>query len=211
MTKSNIVLTSIIGVIVAAAVGYGFYRSNQYGATSKQTSQNQVSNQPDRDDNKMMHDMSDGGSMMGANHMAKITGDKDFIENMIPHHQEAITSSQSLLGKTQNPELKLFLQNVIEAQTKEVNQMKTWYKDWFGVDYQDKQNYMAMMPDFNKFSGVEADKAYIKGMIEHHKAAVDMAKQIQAITKRPELLKLASDIIANQSSEIVTLEKWLQK
>lgn len=57
-------------------------------------------------------------------------------------------------------------------------------------------------------SGDALDKAFIEGMIPHHQAAVDMAKVLQVGTKRPELQKMAKDIIDAQTREIEMMQGW---
>lgn len=150
------------------------------------------------------------GAEMAHGMMPEIKSDQDFLKMMIPHHQEAIDNSKWLLARTGDVELKKFLAGVVEVQSKEVEQMKTWYKEWFGSDYQADNRYMAMMVDMSKLSGVEADQAYIKGMIDHHQGAIEMAKQLQTFTKRPELIKLANDVVTVQSAEITMLKGWVR-
>lgn len=57
-------------------------------------------------------------------------------------------------------------------------------------------------------TGDELDKAFLAGMIEHHQGAIDMAKLLKAGTKRPELQKMADDIITVQSKEIQMMQDW---
>ena len=45
-------------------------------------------------------------------------------------------------------------------------------------------------------------------MIIHHQGAVDMAKQVLVKSKRPELLKLANDIISSQTEQINQMKTW---
>ena len=60
-------------------------------------------------------------------------------------------------------------------------------------------------------TGDELDKAFLEAMIVHHQGAVDMAKELQKGTKRPELLKMADDIITAQTAEIEMMQKWLNE
>lgn len=113
----------------------------------------------------------------------------------------------TIVTKTGDQELRQFAQNVIIDQTKEINQMKTWYKAWFNQDYIGGST--KMMGDLTKLSGTELDKSYIKGMIEHHQGAIEMANKIQSITQRQEIKFLATNIISSQSTEIVTLKTWI--
>jgi uncharacterized protein (DUF305 family) len=69
-----------------------------------------------------------------------------------------------------------------------------------------------MMHDMNKAlegkTGTEFDQAFLKEMIVHHQGAVDMAEQVLKVSKRPELIKLANDIITAQNKEIEMMQGW---
>ena len=59
---------------------------------------------------------------------SKMTGnvDKDFAMMMIPHHEAAVTMSGDELSHGKNLELKKMAQKILEDQTKEVADLKTW-------------------------------------------------------------------------------------
>lgn len=57
-------------------------------------------------------------------------------------------------------------------------------------------------------TGDEFDKAFLSEMIVHHQGAVEMAQAVLKNSKRPELIKLANDIIAAQTKEIDTMKGW---
>lgn len=69
-------------------------------------------------------------TMITAMQDAKLTGniDKDFLEEMIPHHVGAIKMSQNIMKYTQNTELKTILQNIITTQQKQLAEMKNLLK-----------------------------------------------------------------------------------
>lgn len=66
----------------------------------------------------------------------------------------------------------------------------------------------SMMSGLSGKTGDEFDKAFLEEMIIHHEGAVEMARAVLATSKRPELLKLANDIIAAQTNEIGMMKKW---
>ena len=57
--------------------------------------------------------------------------DRAFITEMIPHHQGAVEMAQLVLTSTKRPELQQMAQEIIDAQTKEINMMKQWQTEWF--------------------------------------------------------------------------------
>jgi uncharacterized protein (DUF305 family) len=54
--------------------------------------------------------------------------DKNFLENMVPHHQSAVDMARLALKKALRSELKKFAQGVIDVQSKEITQYNIWLK-----------------------------------------------------------------------------------
>ncbi|KAF6677138.1 DUF305 domain-containing protein [Pantoea sp. EKM20T] len=78
------------------------------------------------------------------------------------------------------------------------------------------QAYMSGMSNMHKsmmaaIKDPDADKAFAKGMIEHHKGAISMAETELKYGKDPEMRKMAEDIIKAQKTEIEHMEGWLKK
>ena len=57
--------------------------------------------------------------------------DKEFIRQMIPHHQSAVNMSQMIAKKTTKPEIRNLAKSIIKTQTTEINQMQQWYQTWY--------------------------------------------------------------------------------
>ena len=60
--------------------------------------------------------------------------DRHFIEMMIPHHQDAIAMADLALIRGKRPEVKKLAQAIKKDQTREIQEMRTWYKQWFGKE-----------------------------------------------------------------------------
>lgn len=98
-------------------------------------------------DGSPMHKMSDGSMMMDrsmgmpnamAGMMSDLEGkegdalDRAFLKGMITHHEGAVEMAQAVLSSGKHPELKQMATAIIEAQTKEIAQMKAWQTAWYG-------------------------------------------------------------------------------
>ncbi len=56
--------------------------------------------------------------------------DKEFLVQMTVHHQGAVDMAKMALEKSERPELKTFAQSIINSQSVEITQMKTWLAEW---------------------------------------------------------------------------------
>ena len=173
----------------------------------------------------MMRMMGIRGGNQNLSNSATI--DEHFIEQMIPHHEDAITMSEIALTKAKRPEVKQLAKNIIASQSKEIDQMKSWYKDWFGRELptgtqvmnqhgmlSNSGMHMGMMgndTDMDRFeNAADFDRTFIEEMIPHHQMAVMMAQMLKNGTNRPEMKKLADDIVTAQTKEINDMRGWYQ-
>jgi uncharacterized protein (DUF305 family) len=56
-----------------------------------------------------------------------------------------------------------------------------------------------------------SDVDFVRLMLPHHQAAIDMAKAQLAYGKDPQMRRLAQEIIADQQSEIELMQLWLKQ
>lgn len=79
--------------------------------------------------------------------------DREFIDMMIPHHQEAILMARTELAEGEDPELQEIATAVIDAQSREIDEMNSWREEWYGapspaggVPAEDEESSMDEMP-----------------------------------------------------------------
>lgn len=80
--------------------------------------------------------MSQSGMHMGSSNDLETLAnaenfDKEFIEQMVPHHQMAIMMAQMLESGTERPEMQELAKNIIKSQSEEIEQMRAWYTKWY--------------------------------------------------------------------------------
>jgi len=81
--------------------------------------------------------------MMGGMMMEGMTGDtselaavssadfdREFIEQMIPHHEMAIMMAGMLQASTERAEMKQLADNIIASQSREIEMMRSWLTAW---------------------------------------------------------------------------------
>ncbi len=134
-----------------------------------------------------------------------------FAEMMIPHHEQAIVMSDIALTNTTNPEILKLAQEIKDAQSPEIAQMKSWD----GVDASTHMGHTMMgmldeqeIADLRAATGKDFDRLFLEGMIKHHEGAIDMAKMIDD-SKNSEVAELGKAIIATQTAEIEYMQSLL--
>lgn len=71
-------------------------------------------------------------------HMVDMLGQSDaeydlrFINMMIQHHEGGIAMAQAALKDAKHSEIKEMSKKIIDTQQKEIDQFKTWRKQWYG-------------------------------------------------------------------------------
>lgn len=212
--NNNTLLVGICTLLIGGIGGYIIANATGYNTMSCMRD----------DDSKTpvgMHRMSDGsfmndentnskmGMMNGMDHgMMTVTSEKEFITEMIPHHQEAVDTAKEVLARGgTTPAIRTLVQNIITAQEKEIADMKSWHQAWYGTPYQPSGNYQPMMRDLSKLSGADIDKAFLADMVMHHMGAIMMAQSVQGYIEHEEMTTLTKAIISSQSDEIELMQE----
>jgi uncharacterized protein (DUF305 family) len=159
-----------------------------------------------------------GGHMMSDGTEMQQNIDSHFIAQMIPHHEGAIAMAKVALERSKRPEIISLAGGIIEAQEREITDMKSWYQDWFGsappqggIGSGHSMHMDGMEGDTNvlrNISAAEFDREFIDQMIPHHEMAVMMASMLGSTTDRNEMRTLADSIITSQSREIEMMRSW---
>ena len=86
------------------------------------------------DDHGMVMDMQSMMLSMTAGLQGK-TGDefdKEFLNEMIVHHQGAVVMAQMALQNAKHSEIKKLSEDIISSQEGQINDMSQWLKSWYG-------------------------------------------------------------------------------
>jgi Domain of unknown function (DUF305) len=63
--------------------------------------------------------------------------DQAFLQQMVTHHGMAVLMARPVVANSERQEIKDLGMNIITDQTQEINQMRSWARDWFNLDIPD--------------------------------------------------------------------------
>lgn len=134
-----------------------------------------------------------------------------FLQDMIDHHVMAVETAELCVARAVHEELRQLCEEIIAAQSAEIEQMQRWLRQWYGISYQPqmKPGDQREVERLASLSGAEFEIAFMEMMIKHHEKAIKEARRCLAKAAHPELREMCEDIIATQSAEIAQMEAWL--
>jgi uncharacterized protein (DUF305 family) len=154
-----------------------------------------------------------------------------FMQGMISHHAQAIIMAKLAPTHGASPAVQTLCGRIINAQNDEIALMQNWLRDRNQTVPGAKPAPMKMkmgnmvhemmmpgmltpeqMNALEAAHGSEFDRLFLTGMIQHHKGAVTMVKDLFATdgAANDELtFKFASDVNVDQTTEIARMEKML--
>ncbi len=123
MQNQNPLLIGICALLVGLILGYGL-RASVHTSTMPVDTIGESVNKND------MHDAM-GGMISGLAGKTGTALEKAFLEEMIVHHEGAVEMAQTLLKGTTRPELVKLGNDIVTAQTGEIQMMRGWLETWF--------------------------------------------------------------------------------
>jgi uncharacterized protein (DUF305 family) len=162
---------------------------------------------------------------------AYTAADIHFMGGMIAHHAQAVVMSQWAPSHGASPSIRILADRIINSQLDEIAAMRKWLNDRHqpvpeagphgmmmkmnGVEHEMPMPGMlteSQLKQLDQARAKEFDRLFLTFMIQHHRGAVTMVQELfdtygaaQDIT----VYKLASDIHADQTTEIERMQKML--
>ncbi|AXY50670.1 uncharacterized protein (DUF305 family) [Rhodococcus ruber] len=152
--------------------------------------------------------------------------DVEFLQEMYPHHAQAVQMAQAVPERSEDPQLIDLAARIEAAQEPEMEQMESLLAEW-GQEAPDEDGMghggmgmpggmPGMMSDDEWDSmmgarGMDFDRMWLTMMIAHHEGAIEMSQTELAEGVNPEARQLAESIIATQQAEIDEMRAMLEQ
>lgn len=157
--------------------------------------------------------------------------DVNFMSGMIHHHAQAIVMAKMALSHGASPAVRTLCDRIINAQQDEITAMQRWLRDRNQTVPEATATAMKMvmngmehdmlmpgmlsdvqMKALDEARGPAFDRAFLTGMIQHHKGAVSMVADLfnsYGAAQDELTFKFASDVQVDQITEIARMERML--
>ena len=139
-----------------------------------------------------------------------------FAQMMIPHHEQAISMSETALKKSRNQAILKLSNQIKSIQGTEKSQLAYWLKATDSSMTMDHDMQMSGMlttkelASLKRLTGTQFDRTFLQLMIKHHQGALEMLDLISD-SKNAEAKALAKAIKSAQSKEIISMKLLLNK
>jgi uncharacterized protein (DUF305 family) len=151
--------------------------------------------------------------------------DVQFMQDMIPHHNQAVQMAELVADRTNRPELSDIAGRINVSQRDEIEFMQQWLRER-GEDVPDPTAHEAMhtahkmagmaspeqMAELARAEGTDFDKLFLELMIRHHEGAVKMVEHLleqPGSAYDPVLFEFTNDVTNDQTAEIERMDKLL--
>lgn len=150
-----------------------------------------------------------------------------FARDMMVHHAQAVEMAEILRDKTESGEMRTLTADIALTQQAQIGQMQGWLSvwdlpitgtepqmAWMGHQMDGQMPGMATPKQINTLRNAppeETEKQFLRLMIPHHKAALEMSDAALARTDHPEVRRLAHAIKNSQQSEIKVMQNLLEE
>jgi uncharacterized protein (DUF305 family) len=157
--------------------------------------------------------------------------DVQFMQGMIGHHSQAIVMAGWAPSHGANSSVRVLCERIINAQQDEILTMQTWLRDRHQMAPEAQPGPMKMMVNgkeqemlmpgmltaeqmhqLDLARGPDFDKLFLTDMIQHHRGAVSMVKDLfgtYGAGQDEVIFKFASDVNVDQTTEIARMERML--
>ncbi|WP_066949846.1 DUF305 domain-containing protein [Microtetraspora fusca] len=179
------------------------------------------------------------GALMRPGAPPDTSPEAGFARDMQVHHSQAVRMSMIVRDRTRDEETRRLAYDIALTQQQQIGQMYAWLETWGlpqtssgrPMAWMKGRHHVEMtakpeqptpesppMPgmatsrqlkELEQASGRDAEVRFLRLMIAHHQAGVQMAEAALSLSDDPQVRRMATSMVAAQQSEIDLMERML--
>ena len=146
--------------------------------------------------------------------------DLQFVEQMIPHHKQAVEISKLAEERSQDEQVISLASDISFIQTIELEELQGWLLDWGFAeatdDHEDHGDMSSMLTEaelqqLEAATGSDFDLTFAQLMFKHHEGAIAAAEKALTDGKSEDLRFFAQSLIETQGAELIELQSIIDR
>jgi uncharacterized protein (DUF305 family) len=152
--------------------------------------------------------------------------DVAFVQNMIPHHEQALEMIALIPERSRNPDLPKIAERMEVSQTDEIKLLEDWLtardeemtsgQHHHGAQHEQLMPGMLTDAEMDQLAGARGptfDRLFLQYMIRHHEGAMIMAQDLtdSGGGQEPSIFQLSQLIAGDQGIEIARMKQMLNQ
>lgn len=162
-----------------------------------------------------------------------------FLRDMQVHHAQAVDMAMTIRDTSDDPDLRRLAYDIAIGQSNQAGQMYGLLEAWrlgqasslppmtwmsqpvidgsdadhgamTGVDGMPGMATPEQLAELRAATGEDAERLFLTLMIAHHRGGLDMAEAVLARTRVPEVVSMATGILASQQADIDAMQSMLE-
>ena len=148
--------------------------------------------------------------------------ERAFLRAMVPHHESAIAMARVAQERAETPKMRKFARDIVRTQGRELGELRRLHERLFGQPLRPDPGAHTRLGLSAEQAGMTHgaadtaaleratpfDRAFVDMMAPHHAGAVRMARAVLPGARDPELPRLATALVRDQSRELAAMDAF---
>lgn len=133
-----------------------------------------------------------------------------YTELTIDHHLAGIAEATLCVERAVHPELKAMCEQSIASQQQQIEQLRTWLQEWYGIEYAGEIVPSAQQDirRLAELSGATFEDEFLTDFSKHHLRIIKESEKAVRKVYHDQLRVLAQSIITAQSESVIQMQTW---
>jgi uncharacterized protein (DUF305 family) len=132
------------------------------------------------------------------------------MELTIDHHLAGLAVAELCVERAIHSELTALCEQSIVSQQQQIEQLRAWLREWYGIDYtgEVEQSAQQDIRRLAELSGPAFEDEFLTDFSKHHLRIIDKSEKAARTVHHEQLRQLAENIVGAQSQQVAMMQTW---